>query len=128
MKRFMVVVLFVCLICMLGVAQEESKVQVFGGYQFTSFDTAGLLDRQTMHGWNGDVAVRLSNHFSWVGDVSAAYKSFGSLDSMGPVEKGALGVNAMATVSPMVSIYDSKPKARMDSFQTGPRFTFTKGK
>ncbi len=128
MKKFIVVVALVCLVCTLGMAQEESKVQVFGGYQFTSFDTAGLLDRQNMHGWNTDVAVRLSNHFSWVGDVSASYKSFGSIDGLVPKGTAGSGLQAMATVNPMASIYDIKPKARMYSFQTGPRFTFTKGK
>lgn len=128
MKKALVVVALVCLVCALGMAQEESKVQVFGGYQFTSFDTAGLTDRQNAHGWDTDVAVRLSNHFSWVGDVSGAYKSYGALGTFMPVSVNG-GVHAMGTVVPLAPSYlDLKPKVRMTSFMTGPRFTFSKGK
>ncbi len=130
MKRIIAVAILVCLAAILGAAQEGSKVQVFGGYQYTNADTAGLTDRQSFHGWNGDVNVRLSNHFSIVGDVSGTYKSLNAID-MGLSIPGARRTSGdVAEIAAPDSITPTamQPKLRMYSFLTGPRFTVTKGK
>lgn len=126
MKKFWAIAVLICLACTLGISQEASKVQVFGGYQFTSADTAGLTDRQSFNGWDSDVAVRISNHISLVGNVSGTYKTL-SMDTFVPVSTTpVLQPNVVAL--PHASIDTIEPKLRMYSFMTGPRFTFTKGK
>lgn len=108
MKKLVAVAMFVCLAVLSGIAQEKSKVQVYGGYQYTNADFANLADRQSFNGWDSDVAVKVTKHFSAVGDVSGTYKSLKDLSkSLGaPTELTSLN-----------------PRASMYSFLAGPRYT-----
>lgn len=77
MKKSLIVVLVV-LFAAVAFAQETPKVEIFGGYAYTNVDLKKDLtgmDRQSMNGWDADVAAHLTKNFSIVGDISGAYKN-----------------------------------------------------
>ncbi len=75
MKR-VAVVLFVLCVAVLAAAQE-SKVDVFGGYQLTSMDSKfSGLDRQSFHGWNADMTAHITKNLGLTADFGAGYKTF----------------------------------------------------
>jgi hypothetical protein len=70
------VILLVVLCAAVAVAQDAPKAEIFGGYQWTNFDTKDTtLGRQNMSGWDADAAFNLNKHFGIVGDISGAYKT-----------------------------------------------------
>lgn len=89
-----------------AVAQETPKVQVFGGYAFTSVDMKGATDRQSFNGWDADFAARVAKNVSLVTDISGAYKS--------------------ETMS--ISGSDVTAKARIYNYLFGPRVSASTGK
>ncbi len=77
MKRVAVLLFVLCLAAF--AAAQESKVDVFGGYQLTNVDfKSGItgIDRQSFHGWDADLAAHVTRNFSLVGDFGSAYKTF----------------------------------------------------
>lgn len=57
-------------------AQDVPKVELFGGYGYTSVDTKGSgLGRQSFNGWDADFAARISKNVAIVGDISGSYKT-----------------------------------------------------
>lgn len=100
MKRI-AVVLAVLFAATFAAAQNSEKVEVFGGYQFTSVDFKGAIDRQSFNGWNADVAARVAKNVSAVADFSGAYKG---------------------------DIEGSGVDAKIHSFLFGPRVSVTSGK
>lgn len=59
---------------------QESKAEVFGGWQFMSLDTKGIIDRQNVvKGWDADLALKLNKNVAIVGDFSGSYKDLGSV-------------------------------------------------
>jgi len=98
--------LVVVLFSFLAFGQDAPKVEVFGGYQFTSVDTNGG-DRQNLNGWNADVAFHVTENVSVVGDVSGAYKSEG------------VDIPGLGSIS---------AKLRLYNFLFGPRASFGTGK
>ncbi len=75
--RKLIVIAVVLLAAMVAMAQEE-KVQVFGGYQF--FTASGGGHRTNFpKGWNADLSLKATKHFSVVSDFAGAYKNGGSV-------------------------------------------------
>lgn len=114
MKK-LVLVLFVLLCGSLVVAQDAPRVEVFGGYQYFSLDSKDFGDRQSMNGWDADVAFPLNTNVSLVGDFSGAYKSEEQSFSV-PIGDGIFqDINIAA-------------KLRIHNFLFGPRVSMRSGK
>ena len=57
-------------------AQDNPKIEVFGGYQFLhDGDIDGIGNGVNANGWNGSVAFNFSEHFGAAADFSGTYKS-----------------------------------------------------
>ncbi len=111
MKR---VALLCALVFLASVAfcQDTPKVAVFGGYQFTSFDgkggapELGIGNRQSLNGFNADVAFRAAKNLSVVADFGAGFKT--------------MGISYQGT--------NLDVKMKLYPILFGPRFSATKGK
>ena len=68
----MFVVLMVCSFA--AVAQEYPKAEVFGGFQYTSFD-AFNIQRVNMMGWNAQGTMYLNKPFGITAEVTGSYAS-----------------------------------------------------
>jgi len=66
MRKLAGVAILMALFSLAALAQE-SKAEVFGGYQYTRLDSSGL------NGWNAAVTGNLNNWFGVTGDFSGAY-------------------------------------------------------
>jgi len=73
MRKLIGVAIFVCLVALVGFAQETPKPEVFGGYQFTHLDPSWNAS-----GWNGAATMYINHWLGVTGDFSGAYKSGGS--------------------------------------------------
>ncbi len=117
------IILLVVLLCAsLAIAQENTKAEVFGGYQYTNIDLKGLASRQSANGWDADVAFHVNKTFSLVGDISGAYKTE-TIDTA-----GVTPVVTSATLDPRVVITTAEGKVRMYNYLFGPRVSFTSSK
>ena len=76
MRKFAVVIFILVMAASTFAVGQDSKVSVFGGWQFFSIDTKNLDGRQnTAEGWDADVAFKMVKCVSLVGDISGSYKS-----------------------------------------------------
>lgn len=81
MRKFIGVTVLVCIISMVGMAQETAKPELYGGYQFTSTDGGWHAN-----GWNTAANLYFTNWLGATADFSGVYHS-GSLYTytFGPV-------------------------------------------
>jgi opacity protein-like surface antigen len=109
MKRI-AVVLAVLALATVAFAQDASKAEVFGGYQFLSLDGKASLNasggRDSLHGFNADVAFKAHKNVSLVGDFGFSFKS-----------------TSFDTGTEILDV-----KTRMYPILFGPRFTAPSGK
>jgi hypothetical protein len=76
LKKNLAVLSFVIFCAAFAIAQDGPKAEVFGGYQFVSFDTKDIgFDRQILQGWDADVAFNPTKNLGIVADISGVYKS-----------------------------------------------------
>ncbi len=82
MRKFIGVVVLVCMISILGMAQETPKPEVYGGYQFTSTDGGWHAN-----GWNTAANLYITKWLGGTGDFSGVYGSGSNLYTytFGPV-------------------------------------------
>ena len=82
MRNFMGVVVLVCMISSLGLAQEPPKPEVYGGYQFTSTDGGWHAS-----GWNTAANLYIKRWLGATADFSGVYHNGGNLYTctFGPV-------------------------------------------
>jgi hypothetical protein len=82
MRKLIGVAALICLISMLGIAQETPKPEIFAGYQFTSTDGGWHGN-----GWNTAASFYFTNWLGATGDFSGVYGSSQSLYTytFGPV-------------------------------------------
>jgi len=76
MRKLMLVLLVIGLLSLPLMAQDNPKVEVFGGYQYLhigSNSSGGISNGQGFNGWDAAVTGNLSNHFGVTGDFSGAY-------------------------------------------------------
>lgn len=69
MRKIAVLLLFVCLVSLAGLAQETPKPEVYGGYQYTG------LDGWHGNGFNAGANFYINRWFGVQGDFSGAYNS-----------------------------------------------------
>ncbi len=74
MKRI-AVVLAVLALATVAFAQDASKAQVFGGYQFLSLDGGAGGSRTSVHGLDFDAAFRAAKNVSVVADFGMGFKT-----------------------------------------------------
>ncbi len=73
--RFVCTATFLLFFSSFGMGQE-SRAEVYGGYQYLNIDTNGLSPRQGANGWEASVSSNFNKWFAVEGDVSGAYKSY----------------------------------------------------
>jgi opacity protein-like surface antigen len=61
--------------CLLAVAQETTKAEVFAGYQWTSVDFGSGVSRQNFNGFNGAVTGYFNKNVGITADFSGNYKT-----------------------------------------------------
>ena len=72
MRRTILWFLLVCLTGSLACAQEYSRSEAFGGFQYTNFDAFGI-QRVNLVGWDGQYTYYFHRNVGITGDVSGAY-------------------------------------------------------
>jgi hypothetical protein len=73
MKTFFVVLLFGGLLSLPLMAQENPKLEVFGGYQYFNVGFYSAFNAGGFNGWNAAAAANLSKYFGVEGDFGGAY-------------------------------------------------------
>jgi hypothetical protein len=96
MRKLIGVAVLLCMVSVLGMAQEKPLPEVYGGYQFTSTDGGWHAS-----GWNGAANFYVTNWLGGTADFSGVYKSGSNLYTytFGPVvttHKGELAPFAHA--------------------------------
>lgn len=120
-----IVILLAVILCTTSViAQDAPKVEVFGGYAYTNVDTKGLAGRQSLNGWDADVAFHATKNISIVGDISGAYKT--ETVDLGLVVP--VGTAQMGTPDPKATVTTVDAKLRVYNYLFGPRFSVNTGK
>ncbi len=75
------VLLSVCLalFCAVAVAQNNSKVDVYGGYIYGRANSTalGLANDANLNGWNASITGYLTKHFGITGDFGGVYGNSG---------------------------------------------------
>jgi opacity protein-like surface antigen len=109
MQKFRMTIFVLILLASTFVVAQDSKVAVFGGWQFLSIDTSnsGVGRQNTAKGWDADVAFKVVPHISAVADFSGSYKSLNGITTDAGI------------VSPYVHVYN---------FLFGPRISAKAGK
>ncbi|HZQ23181.1 MAG TPA: hypothetical protein VFA89_10295 [Terriglobales bacterium] len=74
MRKLFGVAVLLCMISILGMAQETPRPEVYGGYQFTSTDGGWHAS-----GWNGAANFYFTRWLGATGDFSGVYKSGSNL-------------------------------------------------
>ncbi len=74
MRNFLAVLGLLCLLS-LPVLAQETKAEVFGGYQYTRINPGG----SNFNGWNGALTVNVAPYLGLTADFSGAYKSVAGL-------------------------------------------------
>jgi hypothetical protein len=69
MSKFLIVLSLVCMMALPMLAQEGTKAEVFGGYQYTR------ISGENFNGWTGAVTGNVNNWLGITADISGAYKS-----------------------------------------------------
>jgi len=82
MRKLIGVAVLLCMVSIVGVAQEKPLPEVYGGYQFTSTDGGWHAS-----GWNGAANLYLTPWLGGTADFSGVYKSGSNLYTytFGPV-------------------------------------------
>lgn len=73
LRKFLFVCVLIVACSFLAVAQENTKADFFGGYQWTNIDTGGVTDRLNFNGWNTAVTGYFSKSVGVTADFSGAY-------------------------------------------------------
>ena len=73
MRKLIGVAMLLGLFTMVAAAQETPKPEVFGGYQFTSFDGGAHAS-----GFNGQASMYINRWFGVTGDFSGVYPTGGN--------------------------------------------------
>ncbi len=72
MRKLTVVLALMLGLGMLASAQDLSRAEAFGGYQYGSIDAFGIK-RANLNGWNGQFTRVFHRNFGVTGDVSGLY-------------------------------------------------------
>ncbi len=77
MQKFVVLIVFLGLLSLPLMAQDEPKVEVFGGYQYQYLggDFGGL----NTNGWDASLTGYLNKYFGVTGDFSGSYNKSGHI-------------------------------------------------
>jgi hypothetical protein len=76
MQRFLVLVVLPSLFALRLMAQDNPKVEVFGGYQYLhAGNVDGFGNGANTNGWNTAVTVNFNQHLGVAADFSGAYKT-----------------------------------------------------
>jgi hypothetical protein len=77
MKRILLCVSVFLVLSLPLMAQDNPKLEVFGGYQYQSIGSdLGRQIGSPFNGWDASVTANLSKHFGVTGDFSGNYHSF----------------------------------------------------
>jgi Outer membrane protein beta-barrel domain len=72
MRKFLVLMFCLGLVSVPLMAQDRTRAEVFGGYQFSRI---GGTDGENLNGWNASVAGYFTKSIGVAGDFSGSYKS-----------------------------------------------------
>ncbi len=76
MRKFLVLIVLPTLLALPMSAQDNPKIEVFGGYQYlhdSNIDSFG--DSANSNGWNASATVNFSQHLGVAADFSGSYKT-----------------------------------------------------
>ncbi len=82
MRKFLVAILFLGLLSLPLIAQDNPKVEVFGGYQYLHIgggNTNGPTNGEGFNGWNASLTGNLTNHFGIEGNFGGAYDTISAV-------------------------------------------------
>ncbi len=72
MRKLMIFFGLLLLVALPAAAQENPKVEIFGGYSYARFQTASP-NRSNLNGWNAAIQGNVTPWFGLVGDFSGHY-------------------------------------------------------
>jgi opacity protein-like surface antigen len=80
LRKTLLILILICSCSLFLVAQDHSKAEVFGGYQWTNVDFGSGTDRQNFNGWDAALTGYFNKNFGITADFSGAYKSISGAD------------------------------------------------
>jgi hypothetical protein len=108
MQKFVVLIVFLGLLSLPLMAQDNPKVEVFGGWQYLHLGNVYGTSQNVPEGFDGSVTANLNKHFGVTGDFSGSFKSI-----TGQIETGnGLG---SGTVHDHIFTYAGGPVISMDA-------------
>ncbi len=76
MRKVLSTLALMCLIALPVLAQENSKAEVFGGYQYTRINPGSGASGENFNGWNMAFTANVNQWLGVTADISGAYKDF----------------------------------------------------
>jgi opacity protein-like surface antigen len=81
MRRVLVTLALVSMIALPMLAQENSKAEIFGGYQYTRINPGAGVSGENFNGWNSAFTANLNQWLGVTADISGAYKDFSGVSA-----------------------------------------------
>jgi len=79
MKKLLGMAVMLMVVSVPVLCQDYSKVEVFGGYQYTRISPGSGISGENFNGWNAAVTGNINHWLGVTGDVSGAYKDIGGV-------------------------------------------------
>ncbi len=119
MRRTLVGLGVLLLMCTGARAQEYPKVEIFGGYSYGNFGpTTSVGDRTSVNGWNASVGVNVNQWFGLASDFSGHYGDFHFTVPVPPI----------ACTPGATCVIDTSGNDKYHNFMFGPQFSLRKEK
>ena len=80
-KALTMLAALVCMIALPAIAQENSKAEIFGGYQYTRINPGSGASSENFNGWNTAFTANLNQWLGVTADISGAYKDFSGVSA-----------------------------------------------
>lgn len=79
MKPIILISLFLSLTTVV-MGQDDPKVEIFGGYSYLNFKPNFNQDRESLNGWNSNIAVKLVSFLTVEADLSGHYGNINGMN------------------------------------------------
>ena len=81
MRKIGVLFALVCVIALPVLAQEGTKAEIFGGYQYTRINPGSGASGENFNGWNMAFTANVNQWLGVTADISGAYKDFSGVSA-----------------------------------------------
>jgi opacity protein-like surface antigen len=82
MKKVVLVAVLLLGCCLMAMAEDAPKMEVFGGYSFFRCNPDNAKGSCDLHGWMGSAAINATNWLAGVGEFGGNYGSLDDADNV----------------------------------------------